>query len=52
MDAGGLLLTGVMALGAAVLPVWPYSRSWDLRPFAGFALIGSIAVALVATGRL
>ncbi len=52
MDVGPSLLLGLALLATAALPVWPYSRSWDLRPLTGFTLIMGLALALTITGRL
>ncbi|HEV2557475.1 MAG TPA: DUF3309 family protein [Microvirga sp.] len=52
MDVGPPLLLGLALLATAALPVWPYSRGWDLRPLTGFTLIMGLALALMLTGRL
>jgi hypothetical protein len=47
-----LLIIIVIVLLIAVLPAWPYSRSWGYYPTGGLGLILLIIVVLLLLGRI
>lgn len=47
-----ILLLIVIILLIAVLPSWPYSRSWGYYPSGGLGLVLLILLILLLVGRL
>ena len=47
-----LLLILLIVLLFAVVPAWPYSRSWGYYPSGGLGLVVLILVILLLMGRI
>jgi hypothetical protein len=47
-----LLLILLIVLLLAIVPAWPYSRSWGYYPSGGVGLVVLVIVILLLMGRL
>jgi hypothetical protein len=47
-----LLLILLIVLLLAIVPAWPYSRSWGYYPSGGVGLVVLIVVILLLMGRI
>jgi MFS superfamily sulfate permease-like transporter len=47
-----LLIIILIVLLLAVLPTWPYSRSWGYYPSGGLGLVVLIVIVLLLMGRI
>ena len=52
MSLGTLLLIVLILLLIGAIPRWPYSRGWGYGPSGALAVLATVVLILLLTGRL